>query len=38
MKEDEMAGHVERIGMMKNSYKIFIGKPENRLFGRHRHR
>jgi hypothetical protein len=29
------AGHVARMGIMKNSYKIMVGKPEvKRSFGR----
>jgi hypothetical protein len=29
------AGHVERMGEMRNTYKILVGKPEgNRQFGR----
>jgi hypothetical protein len=34
-----MAGHVERIGEMKNVYSILVGKPEGKkLFGRPRRR
>jgi len=33
------AGHVERMGEMRNAYNIFVEKSEGkRLLGRHRHR
>jgi hypothetical protein len=33
------AGHVERMGKMKNAYNILLGKPEgNRPLGRPKHR
>jgi len=38
-KRRRWAKHVARMGRMKNSYKIFIGKPEGkRPLGRPRHR
>jgi hypothetical protein len=34
-----LEGHVSRIGVKKNTYRILVGKPEgNRPLGRHRHR
>jgi hypothetical protein len=30
MKEDEIGGHVVRIGEMTNVYKILVGKPEGK--------
>jgi len=32
------AGHTERTGEMGNAYKILVGRPEKRSFGRSRHR
>jgi hypothetical protein len=33
------AGHVERMGEMRNAYSILVGKPEGRRpLGRHRRR
>jgi hypothetical protein len=33
------AGHVARIGTMRNAYKIFLGKSDGkRIFGIHRHK
>jgi hypothetical protein len=38
-KGDEIDGHVERMGEMRNEYKILVGKPEDkRPLGRLRHR
>jgi hypothetical protein len=28
--DDEMGGHVERVGEIRNSYKILVGKPEGK--------
>jgi hypothetical protein len=34
-----LAGHVARVGEKRNTYRIFVGKPEeNRPLGRPRHR
>jgi hypothetical protein len=38
-KEDEMAGHVARMGARRNAYRILVGKPEGkRPLGRPRRR
>jgi hypothetical protein len=30
VKEDELAGHVARMGEMKNAYRTLVGKPEGK--------
>jgi hypothetical protein len=38
-RKDEIAGHVTRMGEMRNAYNILVGKPEGkRPQGRPRHR
>jgi hypothetical protein len=37
--EDEMVGHVARMGEVRGAYNILVGRPEGRRpLGRHRHR